>query len=56
LTNLYFVLCFFLLQELREGFEDEAKRTGKQRLLLAAAVAGGEKIVRSAYDVPKIDK
>ncbi|KAK7495613.1 hypothetical protein BaRGS_00013060, partial [Batillaria attramentaria] len=45
-----------LLKELREGFEQEASRTGKPRLLLTAAVAGGEKIIRTAYDVPKLNK
>ncbi|XP_070174136.1 uncharacterized protein [Littorina saxatilis] len=42
--------------ELREAYEAESEKTGKARLLIAAAVAGGEKIVKSAYDVPKLNK
>ncbi|XP_067687454.1 uncharacterized protein [Haliotis asinina] len=45
-----------LVMELRDAYEQEAVRTGKERLLVTAAVAGGEKIVKSAYEVPVINK
>ncbi|XP_046357610.2 mucin-5AC-like [Haliotis rufescens] len=45
-----------LVMELRDAYEQEAVRAGKERLLVTAAVAGGEKIVKSAYEVPVINK
>ncbi|XP_055957167.1 uncharacterized protein LOC126821399 isoform X2 [Patella vulgata] len=45
-----------LVKELRQAFDQESERTGKERLLLTAAVGGGEKIVESAYEVPTISK
>eukprot|EP00794_Sanderia_malayensis_P012903 gene12903-14233_t len=44
------VLC----SELRAAFEKEADRTGKNRLLLTAAVAAGKKKIDKAYEVDKI--
>ncbi|XP_008108138.3 chitinase-3-like protein 1 [Anolis carolinensis] len=43
-----------LVQELSEAFDEEAKRTGKNRLLLSAAVAAGKDTIDSAYEVEKI--
>ncbi|XP_041371550.1 proteoglycan 4-like [Gigantopelta aegis] len=45
-----------LVMELKAAFIDEASRTGKERLLLAAAVAAGVKIAESAYEVTIINK
>ncbi|ESO96400.1 hypothetical protein LOTGIDRAFT_115882, partial [Lottia gigantea] len=46
------VLC----QELESAFKHESEMTGKEKLLLTAAVGGGKKIVLSAYEVPQISK
>ncbi|CAL1532211.1 unnamed protein product [Lymnaea stagnalis] len=45
-----------LVQELREAFEADAKKTGKERLLLTAAVPGGERLAMSGYDVKTLNK
>ncbi|KAJ8318042.1 hypothetical protein KUTeg_003133 [Tegillarca granosa] len=45
-----------LCQVLREEFEKEAQRTGKQRLLLSAAVAAGKTNIDAAYEIPEISK
>ncbi|XP_061191573.1 uncharacterized protein LOC133199721 [Saccostrea echinata] len=41
-----------LCKETREAFDDEAARTGRERLLFTAAVGAGKSVVDSAYDVP----
>ena len=51
--SLYF-LC--LLQSLRQGFEREARQTGKPRLLLTAAVPAGKSNIDNGYDIPNIAK
>ncbi|XP_025081745.1 acidic mammalian chitinase-like [Pomacea canaliculata] len=43
-----------LVRELKEAYEAEAKRTGKPRLLLTAAVAAGKSTIDTAYDVKAI--
>jgi len=42
------------MQELRAAFQEEAASSGKDRLLLTAAVAAGEWTVDKAYEVDKI--
>ena len=39
---------------LREGYEAEAKATGKSRLLITAAVAGAKPTIDKAYEVDKV--
>ncbi|XP_052067923.1 chitotriosidase-1-like isoform X5 [Mytilus californianus] len=39
---------------LRMEFENEAKSTGRERLLLTAAVAAGKRTIDSAYEISKI--
>lgn len=39
---------------LREAFEEEAKKSGKERFLLTAAVAGARNTIDKAYEVDKI--
>lgn len=41
---------------LREGFDSEAKSTGKSRLLLTAAVAGAKPTIDKAYEVDKVSQ
>ncbi|KAK3748290.1 hypothetical protein RRG08_039542 [Elysia crispata] len=43
-----------LLEETKAAFETEASETGRDRLLLTAAVAAGVPVVNSAYEVPKL--
>lgn len=43
-------------QEMAEEFKEEAKRTGKERLLLTAAVAAGKENMDGAYEVKNISK
>ena len=43
-----------LCQMLREAFEDEAAKTGSERLLLTAAVAGAKGTIDKAYEVDKV--
>ncbi|XP_069122707.1 chitinase-3-like protein 1 [Argopecten irradians] len=43
-----------LIQIVRETFEGEALRTGRERLLLTAAVAASQWIIQSSYEVHKI--
>ena len=43
-----------LCQELREAFNMEAKETGRERLLLTAAVAAGLWTIKGAYDIAAI--
>ncbi|XP_048467778.1 acidic mammalian chitinase-like [Rhincodon typus] len=45
-----------LVKDLKEAFEEEAKETGKERLLLTAPVAAKEQIISSAYEIPEISK
>ncbi|EDO40446.1 predicted protein [Nematostella vectensis] len=45
-----------LCQELRDAFEAEAKDSGKERLLLTAAVAAGLWTIKDAYDIEGISK
>jgi GH18 family chitinase len=41
---------------LREGFDTEAKSSGKSRLLLTAAVAGAKPTIDKAYEVDKVSQ
>merc|ERR1712031_71988 len=43
-----------LCEELKVAFDQEAARTGNDRLLLTAAVAAGQSTVDTAYDIPRI--
>uniref|UniRef100_A0A8D2L031 GH18 domain-containing protein n=1 Tax=Varanus komodoensis TaxID=61221 RepID=A0A8D2L031_VARKO len=45
-----------LIQEMMNAFQAEAKRTGKERLLLTAAVAAGKQTVDNGYEVDKISQ
>ncbi|XP_054160532.1 probable chitinase 10 [Oppia nitens] len=45
-----------LLKELREAFDGEAKGSGKQRLLLTAAVPASFEAINSGFNVPEINK
>ena len=39
---------------LREAFEKDAKDTGRERMLLTAAVAGARNTIDKAYEVDKV--
>ncbi|XP_014681961.1 PREDICTED: chitotriosidase-1-like [Priapulus caudatus] len=43
-----------MMQDLMAAFEDEARRTGKERLLLSAAVSIGQHNLRRGYDIDGI--
>jgi len=43
-------------KELREAFEEEARTTGNERLLLSAAVGAGKSTIDKAYEIGKIAK
>ena len=45
-----------LVQELREEFDKEAKKTGRPRLLLTMAVPAGIEYIDKGYDVPRLNK
>uniref|UniRef100_A0A8C5ZCS9 Acidic mammalian chitinase n=2 Tax=Marmota marmota marmota TaxID=9994 RepID=A0A8C5ZCS9_MARMA len=45
-----------LVQEIREAFEEEAKKTNKPRLLITAAVAGGISTIESGYEIPQLSQ
>ncbi|XP_036612276.1 chitinase-3-like protein 1 [Trichosurus vulpecula] len=45
-----------LLQEMADEFSKEAQRTGKERLLLSAALPAGRIALDAGYDIPKISK
>lgn len=44
------------LQELRVAFEREARATGRQPLMLTAAVAAGEKNIEKGFDIAGLSK
>nr|BAW98094.1 chitinase [Heterodontus japonicus] len=43
-----------LVQELMAAFEAEGKSSGRPRLLLSAAVAGGKSTIDSGYEIPQL--
>ncbi|XP_062997917.1 acidic mammalian chitinase [Elgaria multicarinata webbii] len=43
-----------LVKEMREAFEQEAKKTNKPRLMVTAAVAGGLSNIESGYEIPQL--
>lgn len=43
-------------QELREEFDKESSKTGKQRILLTMAVPAGIEYIDKGYDVPKLNR
>ncbi|XP_053103066.1 chitotriosidase-1-like isoform X2 [Hemicordylus capensis] len=45
-----------LIQEMATEFQAEAQRTGKEKLLLSAAVAAGKQIIDSGYEIDKISR
>lgn len=45
-----------LVQELREEFDKEARKTGRPRLLLTMAVPAGIEYIDKGYDVPRLNK
>uniref|UniRef100_G3MSZ2 GH18 domain-containing protein n=1 Tax=Amblyomma maculatum TaxID=34609 RepID=G3MSZ2_AMBMU len=45
-----------LLQKLRTAFDDEAKASGRQALILSAAVAAQSMLVKASYDIPEIER
>lgn len=45
-----------LCKMLREAFEKEAKETGRERMLLTAAVAGAKNTIDKAYEVDKVSE
>ncbi|XP_069862383.1 acidic mammalian chitinase isoform X2 [Dipodomys merriami] len=45
-----------LVQEIREAFEEEAKQTGKPRLMITAAVAAGISTIESGYEIPQLSQ
>ncbi|XP_076449216.1 chitinase-3-like protein 1 isoform X2 [Babylonia areolata] len=46
----------FLVQQLRETYEEDAAQNGGTPLLLTAAVAAGKTIIDTAYDIPQISQ
>lgn len=49
------VVCH-VVQELRQAFDNEARSTGRQRLLLTAAVPASLSAVDIGYDVPTLNQ
>ncbi|XP_060700993.1 acidic mammalian chitinase-like [Hemiscyllium ocellatum] len=45
-----------LVKELREAFKTEGESSGKDRLLLTAAVAGGKDTIDAGYEITEISK
>ncbi|XP_042535138.1 acidic mammalian chitinase isoform X1 [Dipodomys spectabilis] len=45
-----------LVQEIHEAFEEEAKQTGKPRLMITAAVAAGISTIKSGYEIPQLSQ
>lgn len=43
-------------QIMRDEFEEEAARKGKERLLLTVAVAVGEDFINGSYEIPQISR
>ena len=43
-----------ILQELQAGFQQESRRTGKDKLLLTLAAAGGTYFISRSYEPEKI--
>eukprot|EP00061_Rhincodon_typus_P010460 g34774.t1 len=43
-----------LVQEMMAAFEAEGRSTGRPRLLLSAAVAGGKSNIDSGYEIPEL--
>ena len=48
-------MCY-TLQDLRKGFEAEAAASGRETLLLTAAVAAGYSTVSNGYDIPALNR
>ena len=46
----------FLLQELRDAFNDEGRKVKSGRLLLTMAVPAGQNYIDKGYDVPSITR
>ena len=46
----------YMLQDLRNGFEAEAAATGRETLLLTAAVAAGYSTVSNGYDIRALNQ
>lgn len=44
------------VQELREEFDRESQKTGRERLLLTMAVPAGTEYIKKGYDIPKLNK
>ena len=54
-VKIYKIQTFCLhKQELRDGFDREARLTGNEPLLLTAAVSAERTIIDNRYDVPKL--
>lgn len=51
-----FYLHKWSFQEMKEAFVEEAKTSGKERLLLTAAVAAGKDKIDDGYDVKSLGK
>ncbi|CAH1776668.1 unnamed protein product [Owenia fusiformis] len=45
-----------LCRELRQGFEDEATRTGRSRLIVSAAVGAGKYAADTSYEIERISE
>lgn len=43
-------------KELKFAFDEEAIRTNRTRLLLAAAVSAAESTISAGYDIPEVAK
>ena len=43
-------------QDLKEAFENEATVTGRERLLLTAAVTAGKQTIDDGYEIEKLAK
>jgi hypothetical protein len=50
------IYAMFCVQDLKRAFEADAASSGKDRLLLTAAVGAGKPIIDTAYDVPAISR
>lgn len=45
-----------VIQELKSGYEEEGRHTGRPPLLVTAAVAASKSTIDSAYDIPGISR